>query len=97
MLISETYVNATEGYQLGDSGEYEPFTQNIGELFRSCQKQFGKCISKLFIGEGRQMGWVFQKLTQYEDCKEKYLQETWVSLLERASETKTESFPLIIG
>lgn len=89
MLISESWVNATEGYRIGDSGEYEPFTDNIAKLFRSLQKEYGRCVSNMYCdtpeamsdtGKAPAIGWVFQKIDHYEDTGEPYLKETWVSL-----------------
>jgi hypothetical protein len=85
MKIRETYVNVTKGYRYGETEWYEPYTENIGRLFKSLQKEYGRCISKIYIdGYGGQVvgscGWVFQKKIQYEDCKEFYVQETWVEV-----------------
>lgn len=41
LQIRETYVNATEGYQYGESDWYDAFTSDRGELFRSLQKEYG--------------------------------------------------------
>lgn len=49
MRISEVYVNATEGYQVGESGPYEPFTDHRGQLFRALQREHGRCVSRLYI------------------------------------------------
>jgi hypothetical protein len=48
LMILETYVNDTEGHQFGDSGWYEPFTENRGELFRSLRREFGGCVSRVY-------------------------------------------------
>lgn len=84
MLVEENYVNQTEGYRIGNSGLYEPFTDKIGLLFRAYQRQFGKCISKVYIDNNgaKAIGWVFQKTVKYDDVNEYYLQETWVTLHE---------------
>lgn len=80
----EIWVNATENYICGDSDIYETFTNDIGVLFRAFQREHGKCISKQYIdlkdGETRQIGWVFQKKRYYEDTKEPYIAETWISV-----------------
>ena len=84
LFVKETHVNRTEGYRLGDSGVYETFTDNTGRLFRSLQKEFGRCTGKCYIdmpdGSAKQIGWVFQKRQKYTDCNETYLAETWVTL-----------------
>jgi len=88
MLIREEYVNATEGHRFGDSGEpYATFTDDIGKLFRSLQRENGRCVSKVYIDTKSagtvQVGWVFQKREAYERCRGKqayYIRETWVTL-----------------
>ena len=86
MLIHETYTNETEGYIIGDSGYFEPFTDDVGKLFKSLQKEYGKCVSKVYVDDSNDprkaipIGWVFEKLTEYSDSKEKYLQSVWVTL-----------------
>ncbi len=80
------YVNATKGYR------YEGFTEETdktpGEIFKMARSEYGKCVSKMFIdvpmGDGtfdtKNAGWVFQKRVKYLDCKDCYLQETWVNV-----------------
>ena len=95
LMVSESWVNATKGYRLGDSGVYESYTDKVSELFRAMQKEYGRCVSKAYIdesGNSKHIGWVFQKRKQYDDCKESYLQETWVSIHEKPNETKTTCF-----
>jgi hypothetical protein len=65
----------------------ETWEQTMGELFRFCQKEYGRCVSKVYrdiaMGDGTyntvNEGWVFQKRAEYTDCNKTYLQETWVS------------------
>ncbi len=83
LFVNETWVNATKGYQIGDSDVYESFTDNPGELFRSLQSEYGRCVSKMYSDskEGTKcIGWVFEKRQKYDDCNETYLAETWVSI-----------------
>ena len=84
VLISETYINETEGYIYGETTEpYEPFTDDLGELFRYGQKEYGRCVSKAYVDTDdgpKAVGWVFQKRTQYEDCDDTYVREVWVTL-----------------
>lgn len=35
LMIKETYVNQTKGYSFGESGWYEPYTNDKGELTRA--------------------------------------------------------------
>jgi len=85
LWINETWINATEkNICCGDSDPYETFTDNTRILFKSLQKEYGKCISKMYIdkkdGPTIQAGWVFEKLQKYDDCNEKYLAQTWVTV-----------------
>lgn len=94
MLIQETYINATEGHGIGESDEYEPFTNNPGELFRALRKEYGRCVSRVYVdapegGLPIVVGWVFVGRQKYEDDpKQTYLREVWVTCLERKTEIK---------
>jgi hypothetical protein len=65
---------------------YETRFDKPGELYRFLVREFGRCISKMYVemkdGTSKHIGWVFQKRQKYDDSKEKYLAETWVSLHE---------------
>ncbi len=92
ILIRETWINATEGYCIGDSGEwYEPYISYRGNrtLFSTLQKEHGKCVGKMYVdlsnGMTRHIGWVFQKRRAYETRWNQregadgyYIAETWV-------------------
>lgn len=91
LKIKETYVNETKGYQWGDSGWYEPYTENIGRLFLNMQREFGRCIGRMYRdyenGKTVAVGWVFQKRMRYEDARynrpeDYYLREVWVEVRE---------------
>ena len=72
-----------DSYRSGDCDWYEPFTNNIGKLFRSLCKEFGRCISKMYRdynGQHLMCGWVFEKRHQYSDTKEWYKVETWIEV-----------------
>lgn len=98
MLIQETWTviknhnedNETR-YMLGESDLYEPFTDNVGKLFLSLQREYGKCVSKVYVGEDKSIaiGWVFQKMRKYDN--EFYLQETRVTL-HKDKPTKTVKY-----
>lgn len=92
MKVIENHVNASKQYHIGNT-QYEPFTDNIGKLFRSYQKEYGKCISYVYIdnrtgGKSRPVGWVFVKKMKYDDCDKYYLHETWITLVIDNSEYK---------
>lgn len=82
LKIQETWINKTEGYRCGDSDWYEPHTNDLGVLFRDLKRQYGRCVSKVYVdnidGTSYSVGWVFEKRVKYDDCNETYLQETWV-------------------
>jgi len=84
LFIQEIWLNKTLSYSCGESDVYETFTSNKGELFRHLQKEYGRCISKLYIDsrpdKEKVVGWVFEKRTNYTDVKKTYLLETWVSI-----------------
>ncbi len=84
MLIKEIWINKTENCINGDSDFYEPFTDDIGKLFKSCQREHGRCVSGIFIDTKNngtiKIGWVFEKRQKYTDCDETYLAETWIEL-----------------
>lgn len=86
MLIEEVYINATAGHGIGASGLYEPFTEDPGELYRALQREYGRCIGKVYTQidgrDGIPVGWVFQGRDKYEDTGEPYLREVWVTLHE---------------
>lgn len=90
--VSETYIDETRGCIFGDSGGwYEPYTENVGRLFRNMQQEFGRCTGTVYVdtaqGETMATGWVFSKRVEYDDAhrirrKEDrtYVREVWVSL-----------------
>jgi len=84
LYIQEEWVNASEGYHLGDSEVYETRFDNIGKLFRSLQREYGRCVSKCYVdtteGKTLTIGWVFHKRKRYDDCNKTFLLETWVTL-----------------
>ena len=90
MLIKETFMNETRGYQFGDSGWYEAYTDHKGKLFRSLRQEYGRCTSRIYrdvpMGDGTfhtvPVGWHFQKKVQYQDCNETYLRGVWVEYKE---------------
>lgn len=87
--VHETFINETKGHHLGDSGWYEPYTEDLGALFRAMQREYGRCVSSMYIDipgnvRPRKIGWVFQSRQQYEDTgrygrpAEFYIREVWV-------------------
>lgn len=48
-------------------------------LFRRLSREFGRCVSKVYVGDGNPIGWVFEKKQLYVD-KGFFIQETWVTI-----------------
>lgn len=104
LWIEETYINQTKGYQFGSTGVYETWTDDKGKLFRSLQKEYGRCVSRVYrdTDEGtKSIGWVFEKRMEYDDGPypryddygnrvkpDTYVREVWVTL-HQAPPTKT--------
>jgi hypothetical protein len=94
LYASASYVNATDGHRIGDDPIEETFTDNVGELFRNCRSEFGRCTGKVYIDrrvatnddggerwEVVHVGWVFVKRDAYQDQPHKtYLREVWVTV-----------------
>lgn len=95
MLVQESFVNATKGYRFGDSEPYEIFTENIGVLFASLQREYGRCVSRIYVDLESEpqpiaVGWVFQKRMRYEDTADYYLREVWITMLEKVDTVTRE-------
>lgn len=92
LYVQESYVNETKGYRFGDSEWYETYTDNIGRLFRDMQKEYGRCVSRMYVDktDGRviPIGWVFQKRMEYEDSHDTYVREVWVQVSRTPVETR---------
>ena len=48
MRIKETYINDDESHQIGNSGWFEPWTDDRGKLFRSLQQEYGGCTGHMY-------------------------------------------------
>jgi hypothetical protein len=81
LMVTAEYVNASGGYRLGVEPETEFYGETEGELFRFCLREYGRCISKVYVdrsfpapdGNGKasvvdQVGWCFQKRVEYQDA-----------------------------
>ena len=80
ILIQTEFVNETRGHRMGDDGVFESWCETVGEAFTAMQSEYGRCVSKVYVGDGLHIGWVFEKLQKYTDCDETYLMQTWVTL-----------------
>ena len=69
---------------LGGGEPYETFTDNVGTLYRACMKEHGRPISKLYVGDGKQVGWVFLKRNPPEpEGDGKGVIETWITVWDK--------------
>ena len=93
MFAEVVYVNASEGHQYC-SEIIECQGETTGEAFREFRKEYGRCISGVFIdrkdGSSVRVGWSFKKIANYENSKDKYLMETWITLLKDRPRLVTE-------
>lgn len=97
--IQETHINRTKGYRYHESNVTETHIETLGELFKQCQQEFGRCEGKIFVDtavqhEPRQVGWVFVKNQEYEDLRRgdterTYIREVWVTVF---GDMGTEAF-----
>jgi hypothetical protein len=97
LWVQESFINATEGYNFGESPVYETSHTDVGKLFRSCMREYGRCVSRVYVdrdGEAMPVGWVFQKRMAYDQQRpryddwghllkpETYIREVWVTVLD---------------
>ena len=83
--ILTTGVNSTRGHLIyEDPQPREYIEENLGALFRTLRKEYGRCISKVYwdrTGRAVATGWVFVRRQQYTDTRESYLHETWCEIV----------------
>jgi len=91
------YVDVTRGLRYGEDAACETFTDDRGELYRHCVREFGRCTGKVYIDEKqpdgaykpRAVGWCFVKRVEYDDADRAqlrgkartFLREVWVTVL----------------
>jgi hypothetical protein len=84
LYVSETWVNQSKGWIVGENEPYETYCDTIQELFLAMQQEYGRCAGRQYVdlkaGGSKQIGWVFEKRQKYTDCNETYLAETWVTV-----------------
>ena len=94
LFIQETFTNETENYRFGESDVYETGYSTVGELFRAVRREYGRCISRVYVdraNDAKPIGWVFERRAKYDDCNQTYLQHTWVTIHD-ALPTKTVKY-----
>jgi hypothetical protein len=91
LLMREVHEDADRDMRYHETPYYRPFTDDKGRLFRSLQREFGRCTGKVYAETkdgDRPVGWTFQKKEQYTDTgrygrKPKYYTRlVWVMLAE---------------
>lgn len=83
LFIRESYINVDNNSRYGDSDWYESSCISTSELYRTLVKDFGRCVSKVYIdkdGKSIQVGWIFQKRCKYDDCKDTFIREVWIDV-----------------
>ena len=78
MMIRETWVNATEGYRGGDSEFYEPYTDDTGELFRSLQREFGRCTGRMYVDVNERGSFDVEPRTEFQNTEFRTKAIGWV-------------------
>jgi len=87
--LKETFVDETKGHPFGSGDWYESWTDDQGKLFRSLQKEYGRCDSAMYQDRADgtvKIGWVFGKRMRYEDARgndperDFYLRKVWVQI-----------------
>ena len=86
LMVRCIYINKDKDALIGaDPEPYEAFTDDRGRLFRDCQREYGRCVSRMYRefkdGPDRAVGWVFQGRDKYQDCDETYMREVWVEVI----------------
>lgn len=85
LQIRLKFRNATMNHRSGSDEIMESRFSKRKDLFRSCQKEYGKCVSKIYVDlddTRHAVGWVFEKKMQYDDSKEFFQAETWVEVFD---------------
>lgn len=77
---------------LGSQDPNETKFDNAGDLYRACQKEFGRCTGFVYVGdpykhEGKKIGWIFIKRAPND---EPGVQETWVSVFSTPPKLRSE-------
>jgi len=81
MKLKVSHVNKDAGYIYNQYSETLDPEERVG-LFRRLAREFGRCVSKCYVGDGKQVGWVFEKKVEYDRSNQSYMMETWVELIE---------------
>jgi len=92
IYIQETFVNETLNSSFGETNVYEAFTDDKGKLFKSLQKEYGRCKGKVYhdsVSHGtKAIGWIFESRNKYTDSPDTYLRNVWVTLFEQPDDVE---------
>ena len=67
------------------------------DFYQYYQQAFGRCVSPVMLSKVQgpiQIGWVFQKIRQYEDTGEDWEQLTWVSFYKKTETPTVWEYPI---
>lgn len=81
MKIQISHINRDKG-RIYSQYDEQLKTQSRRDLFRRLSREFGRCTSKVYVGEGSPVGWCFEKKARYDDTGENYIMETWATITE---------------
>lgn len=74
LLIREFYMNEDKGYWYDYEEYYRSHTDDLGMLYKSLQKKYGRCLSR--INPYDRIIYYFLKRMPYDDNSGTYLQKT---------------------
>jgi hypothetical protein len=83
LYAQETWIDRTRNCGLGESDVYETFSNEAGDLYRAFQREYGRCMSRVYVDTpdgAKAIGWVFIQRTKYSDSPKTFLRETWITL-----------------
>ena len=72
LFIETVSVNKNRGYRINDPEFNETRFDDMGKLYKSLVKEYGRCTSKQYItvnDKPVQIGWVFEKREKYSDMR----------------------------
>lgn len=75
LYVRANYTNETDGHHIGEDPWCESFTDDRKRLFRFCQKEYGRCVSSVYVDahDGpRKVGWYFERREEYQDSRPRY-------------------------
>lgn len=90
LYIKGTVVDTDRDCVIGEIEIQESNFSKIGDLFRYCQREYGGCVSNMYIdtkeGKTRKVGWVFEKKVDYEKGSDPTNMQTWITVHQRVPE-----------